>query len=88
MYIDDLSIGEVMDMGTAITHITQNKQEETVHARKCEAYFKTINENATSIGMKINSEKTQLLCISDCNYSESNSLIYTSQGDRFVCLFV
>ena len=82
MYIDDLSVGEVLDLDTAVSTFSQSIQKREVHARKSEESFKNIMENATSIGMKINSEKTQLLCINDCNYSETNSFIYTDDDTK------
>ena len=84
MYIDDLSVGEVLDLGIATSTYTQKKEQKKIHARRSETYFRRITENAESIGMKINSDKTQLLCISDCNFSEVSSFIYTDSSTR-VC---
>ena len=82
MYVDDLNIGEVQDISTAICHYTTEKEQKLLHARKCEKIFKTININAGNIGMRINAEKTQLLSISDCPYNTVKSFIYTREEDR------
>ena len=36
MYIDDLNIGEVHAMEKSKIHITQNKEQRTIHAKYCE----------------------------------------------------
>ena len=77
MYIDDLNIGEVHALETAQRHITQAQERMYVHARFCEETFKRISENAEDIKMKINSSKTQLLCISDPRKSDIISHIVT-----------
>ena len=70
MYIDDLNIGEVLPLETAQRHITEKKEVKNVHARFCENAFDNISANANKIGMQINEEKTQLLCVSDPRQSE------------------
>ena len=82
MYIDDLSIGEVHDMNTSVSLFSQRKEERRRHARICEDKFKIITENANSIGMKINEKKTQLICFSDSNFSNTKSFINIDDEDR------
>ena len=82
MYIDDLSVGEVVDLDIAVSTFSQKAEQKLVHARKCEEVFEIITKNACSIGMKINAEKTQLLCISDSNYSNTTSYLYTGKEER------
>ena len=78
MYIDDLTVGEVLDLEIAVSTFSQRKEERRIHARKSEDFFKIISQNATSIGMQINSGKTQLLCVCDNLNSSTKSFIYTS----------
>ena len=75
MYVDDLNIGEVHALETAQSLFSQNKEEKFIHARHCEKAFKNIKKNAEEIGMKINSKKTQLLCMSDSRFSNVSSHI-------------
>ena len=72
----------MLDLNTATSHFTQEKELKEVHARKCDNYFNIITDNAKSIGMKIIAEKTQLLCFNDCNYSKTKSFIYTSPTEK------
>ena len=74
MYVDDLSIGEVHDQDTAIRTISEQKEERIIHARSCENSFRTVLNKSKDIGMRINEEKTQLVCISDCNHYNVSSL--------------
>ena len=64
--------------------LSRNKLSGTlsIDARKCEDTFRIINKNAVSIGIKINAQKTQLLSISDSNYSTTKTYIYTEDGER------
>ena len=73
MYIDDLNIGERLDVKQGHKHITTNKEKIIIRAKKAESDFKTIETNCSSIGMKINSSKTQLLCISGDNNADVTS---------------
>ena len=74
-YIDDLNIGEVHPLEAAKKHLSQHKEHRLIHARFCEDEFNSINNKAVNIGMKINAEKTQLLCLSDSRHYCVNSYI-------------
>ena len=39
MYVDDLNIGEVNALECAQRHITEEKEEQYIHARYCEETF-------------------------------------------------
>ena len=79
MYVDDLNVGEVHALETAQRHFTQKKEEKYVHARHCEKVFNIIGSNASKIGMKINAEKTQLLCVSSDNHANVTSHIVNEE---------
>ena len=81
MYIDDLNIGEVNGLEAAQKHLTEKKEEKHVHARFCENMFNLIHANSKKIGMKINTSKTQLLCMSDSRHSNVTSHII-ADGER------
>ena len=44
MHMDDLTIGEVHDMASSKRHITEKKEQRTIHAKHCERVFEDINE--------------------------------------------
>ena len=62
-YIDDGLSCEVLCNAAAISHYTQKKETKMIHAPRAEEYFRLTKQNAEGIGMKINSLKTKLLCI-------------------------
>ena len=49
-----------------MSHITTKKCSLDIRAIKSERLFTRINEKANDIGMQVNSEKTQMLCIHSC----------------------
>ena len=66
VYIDDFNAPETLNIKNAMSHITTHKCSLDVRAIKSERLFTRINEKAEEIGMRVNSEKTQMLCIHPC----------------------
>ena len=64
VYIDDLNNIEKVKQSTAVSVISEAKTILLPHAIKLEENFIRIKQRAELIGMKVNSSKTQLLCIS------------------------
>lgn len=79
-YIDDLNIIEKIRHSDAVTHISQNKQEVVAHSPQSEDLFRQIESGATDLGMCVNTQKTQVLCISASNSGNVTSFINTSCG--------
>ena len=75
IYIDDLNIGEVHALEKSKKHLSVNKEVKTIHAKFCENKFENIKRRADNIGMVINADKTQLLCVSDNNFCEVKSYL-------------
>ena len=75
-YVDDcLSVDKLLFRGN---EIISNKI--TINAPETQAHFRTVESNATLRGMKINHNKTKILCISAAkSYS---CLLYTSPSPR------
>ena len=67
-YVDDLTIVEHHYLPVAETIFSTKKPERMIHAEEYEGLFETITENSNLIGMQVNPEKTQLLCVSSNNY--------------------
>ena len=90
VYIDDYNSIEQLSVKYATSHITTNKRKVSVHAKKSERLFHKVNELADEVKMKINTKKTQMLCINPNPYSDMSSYIKTPENDiirSFVCLF-
>ena len=64
VYIDDLNNIEKVKQSTALSVISENKTILLPHAIKLEKNFTRVKNRAQEIGMKVNSTKTQLLCVS------------------------
>ena len=61
VYIDDFNAVEKVKYTEAVSHITTGKRRILVLARKSEMLFSNISQLATSINMRVNSRKTQML---------------------------
>ena len=81
VYIDDFNTVEKLDLAGAERHITTEKQEILVRAYKSEVQFSRVGELADQIGMRVNSKKTQILCIHHSKYSKVRSYIRTEGED-------
>ena len=64
-YIDDINIIEKIRHSDAVTHMTQNKTLARAHAPQSQELFGRIHKRATDIGMRVNPEKTQILCMAN-----------------------
>ena len=75
VYIDDFNAVERVGTRFALSHITTQRRKIQAHAPKSEAYFNHVYRRAGEIGMKVNEEKTQILCISAAKNSKVESYI-------------
>lgn len=74
-YIDDFNVVEKINEESAITHITENKTTARIHAPSSQVVFHGINNKSNDIGMRVNPDKTQTLCISSATSKTSSSFI-------------
>jgi hypothetical protein len=74
-FIDDYSVIETFSYENEPCHITCSKPEFLVHAKKSQKVFNYVRHRADEIGMKINEEKTQLLCIHKGSFDNVQSYI-------------
>ena len=63
-YIDDFNCCEKIDTFSAPFALSQNKKVISVTAERTQALYQEVRDRAEAIGMKVNREKTQMLCIS------------------------
>lgn len=80
-YIDDGLNGEKLCNINAVSHNTCKKEVKYLHAKKSEDSLKLTMSNAGKIGMKINADKTQMLCITVARNSLINSFITLNDGE-------
>ena len=80
-YVDDQMSAEKLDMSNSVNgrHIGVKR------AVRSENQFKNIEYNANVIGMKVNSSKTQLLCVSAAKSYLPEPYIIDSDGARVEC---
>ena len=74
-YVDDFLGIEKVCTATGIRHLTQNKMHITSKAIQSQHFFDTIEQNATSIGMSVNAQKTQMLCVSSSLHANNETYI-------------
>ena len=80
VYIDDLNTIEKVKQSTAVSVLSANRPVIKPHAIMSERNFERIKVQAENIGMRVNSEKTQLLCITGNTVNSVQSYIRTSDG--------
>ena len=74
-YIDDFNVVEKINEKDSISHITTGKTTKRIHAPASQSTFEEINRTAGDLGLKVNSSKTQILCISSATTTNSKSYI-------------
>ena len=79
-YIDDGLGGETLGNSLGVTTFSTKKEQRLIHSSQCEDFLKLTLQNAKEIGMKINTEKTKLLCISPARHSDIECYINLEQG--------
>ena len=63
-YIDDINVGETLELNEAAQHITTERTCKEIRAVGCENMYETIKNNGFKVGLRLNPLKTQLLCFS------------------------
>ena len=74
-YIDDTNGIERLNLKTGTTISSTGRQMINLHAQNSEIFYNEIRERSGAIGMKINPQKTQLLCISNAGHTTTSSYI-------------
>ena len=74
-YIDDLNVIEKVRHIDAVSIISNKKQKSLAHAPSSETFFKHVSLRASELNMRVNEEKTQVLCVSAARTSDVESYI-------------
>ena len=74
-FVDDLTTGSKTLLQDGIAHITYGKEKRTIIAHDLADFYRTIESNSTTLGLKIHPEKTQLLCVSNAINYDVDSVI-------------
>ena len=83
-YVDDLIAAERLALTSAYNIFTTRKTAALIHARDCQNFFENVKQNAELIKMKVNTEKTQLLCVSSTSERDINTYIRTENGTKII----
>ena len=78
-YVDDFTVMEELRVNTAVSHISSSKEIKYLHAEKLQAVMQTVKENTAAIGMLVNPEKTQLVCVSASTQYDVRAYIQDGQ---------
>ena len=76
-YIDDGLGGEKLCNSNAVSHFTTKKEIKAIHASKSQNFLQLTKFNAQKIGMKINTDKTKMICLTVAKNAMVNSYINT-----------
>lgn len=79
-YIDDTTFVHNVSLANATRHITTGTTVETIDLEELEKRFESLRMNAKEIGMMINCNKTQLLCLSPNNGCRTTGSLGTEEG--------
>ena len=77
LFIDDNTIFEKVPVDRCLKNISEVKEIRWVHAKDSERMFETVCKNAEVVGMKVNRQKTQLLCVSASKNYDVRSFIHS-----------
>ena len=81
-YVDDFIGTEKIYKRNGHFVLSTNKKQTFVHARESQSFFKMVKENSESIGMSVNDNKTQMVCVSSSPNTEIRSVINTVEGTK------
>ena len=79
VYIDDTKGVEKLWLDRARIHASEGRTWARLHAKKSETFFNRIAEKSSQLGMKINGNETQMLCVSASKDFDVSS--YVQIGD-------
>ena len=80
-YVDDYNVIEKVRTTGAASHFTEGKPKYEVHANLSEGVFKKVKNDSADLGMLVNDDKTQLLCIHHLG-NQMSSYIHLDDGTR------
>lgn len=79
-YIDDTTLIQKLPMTNAIRHCTTGTTLEEIRLQGLSGRMASLVRNAEDIGMLINCNKTQLLCLSPGNGCDTTPIVITRDG--------
>ena len=74
-YIDDMNGIERLNIKDCVIAISSNKQHLSLHAKASETFYNGVKAASEELGMRLNGQKTQLLCISAAGNQNVESYI-------------
>lgn len=74
-YIDDLSALSKDNTSSGISYITEMKERRLLWSEGTQLYLDSVTKNAAAIGLAVNEEKTQLLCVNGARNYEISSFV-------------
>ena len=80
VYIDDYNCVEKLRQRDSVFDLGTAGRVTKTHARKSEKVYNTLKNNADKIGMKVNHQKTQMLCMTNSKH-QCKTHIITATGE-------
>ena len=81
-YVDDNSMASKVNFDTAIRLEVLGESHRVKHAVELQNVFRTVIRRAESKGMKVNTDKTNVICISDAQSYTPSAYVLDSDGVR------
>ena len=81
-YVDDFLGIEKVCINNGQMTFSQNKTEVCIRAGKSENFYKTVEARSRTIGMSVNQNKTQMLCVSPSLHY--NTKTYIQLGNNYI----
>ena len=79
-FVDDITMGATNLVEHSVRHVTTSKERRSIPARDLERACQRVVVNSAKVGMRVNPEKTQLMCISgSINYEVTSHLTVAGQ---------
>ena len=83
-YVDDILGCEKLFAPAGKTHSTTTRQLCSIYARRSEELIEQITEKAQALGLRVNGDKTQMVCVSSSVTMDINTFIKNSKSNSKV----
>ena len=81
-FIDDLTAASAAFLPASYQIFTEAKPKRVIHAKRCQDFYATVEENASKLGLSVNHKKTQLVCVNSAIGSTPSSYIQLASGEK------
>ena len=81
-YVDDIMAIEHLPITSGYNVFSTSRTKLFIHAYQSESFFNRVKSAAENIGMRVNDNKTQMLCLAGNNLKDINTYMHLPDGSR------